>query len=88
MDGLYFPSAGVVVAASWPVFLVWGSLMLGWLAKFLVLRYGGAGLYTKLKALALGIAIGDIIGFAIELIIISCAGPWNLGDVTPLKMWP
>ena len=85
--GFLFHPLGIVVGASWPIFSVWGSLMLGWLAKFLVLRYGGAGLYTKLKSLALGIAIGDILGIVIEMIVLSIAASNNI-DVAPLGLWP
>jgi len=38
--GFILNPIGLVVASSWPVMVCWGSLMIGWAAKALVLRYG------------------------------------------------
>ena len=59
----------LVVAVSWPIMVVWGSLFFGWLAKVLVLRYGGSGLYQRLKPIALGFILGDMLGFALQAIL-------------------
>lgn len=74
---------GLVVASSFPIFWVWGSLMIGWLAKVLVLRYGGAHLYKQLKPVAIALILGDALGFGMQMIFqltLSGAEPW--------RMWP
>ena len=58
---------GLVIATSFPIFLVWGSLMIGWLAKIIVLRYGGSQLYKKLKPVAIGFILGDVLGFGMQM---------------------
>lgn len=69
--GFPFNPLGLVVATSWPVFVLWGSLMLGWLAKLLVLRYGGVQLYKKLKPLAYGVILGDIAGYFVQFMVFT-----------------
>jgi|GEM_PF-6380749 len=71
---------GLVVAFSWPIFQVWGSLMLGWLLKFLILRYGGLGLYRRLKPLAYGLILGDLAGLAVQALASLVVGGLG-GDV-------
>jgi hypothetical protein len=53
------------VAFSFPIWQMWGGLALGWLAKVLVLRYGGASMYATLKPLAIGLIVGELFGRAI-----------------------
>lgn len=60
---------GLVVATSWPVHLVWGSLAIGWLCKLAVLRYGGSGLYSRLKPVAYGVILGDVLGYGLQIVI-------------------
>ncbi|TVR39749.1 MAG: hypothetical protein EA402_14345 [Planctomycetota bacterium] len=74
---------GLVVATSWPIFLVWGSLMIGWIAKVLVLRYGGSHLYKNLKPVAIALILGDVLGFGMQMII-----QLSIGGVEPWRMWP
>jgi hypothetical protein len=59
---------GVVIAVSWPIYQVWGSLLLGWTAKLLILRYGGAWHYTRLKPMAIGLICGDVFGQGFEVL--------------------
>ncbi len=52
--------------------------MLGWLAKFLVMRYGGLGLYRTLKPMAYGLILGDLAGLSVQalasLLVTSLGG--------------
>lgn len=78
--GFPFNPIGLVVAVSWPVYVVWGSLMLGWLAKLLILRYGGVALYKRLKPVAIGLILGDVLGYCVQFVAtaISRAGGYGL----------
>ncbi|MFW5750402.1 MAG: DUF6785 family protein [Planctomycetota bacterium] len=60
---------GLVVAVSWPIYTIWASLMLGWAAKVLVLRFGGAGLYSRLKPVAIAFILGDMLGFGLQALL-------------------
>lgn len=82
--GFPFNPIGLVVASSWPVFMLWGSLMLGWLAKLLVMRYGGVQLYKQLKPLAIGVILGDIAGYGIQFVAFAAGKAWS-GQ--PLEIW-
>jgi hypothetical protein len=58
-----FHPIGLVVALSFPIYSAWGSLFLGWLAKVLVLKYGGSGFYQRVKPVAIGLIVGDALGY-------------------------
>ena len=73
---------GLVVATSFPIFIIWGSLAIGWLAKIIVLRYGGAQLYKNLKPVAIGLILGDVLGFGMQMIFQLTIG----GD--SWRLWP
>jgi hypothetical protein len=81
--GFAFHPLGLVVATSFPVWSVWFSLLLGWAAKVLILRYGGPQLYGRLKPVAIGLVVGDLLGFAIQYLCVLGAG---LGQTT-LQPW-
>ena len=38
---------------------LWFSIMLGWIAKTLIVRFGGATLYTSAKPFFLGLIVGE-----------------------------
>jgi hypothetical protein len=78
---------GLVVAASFPIHLIWGSLLLGWLAKVLVLRYGGPGVYARVKPVAYGIILADVIAYAIYLLS-QYLGRVLESPLPAVPMWP
>ena len=45
------PNRHDVIGLTHPVNHVWFSVFLAWLFKYLILKYGGAGLYTRLRPL-------------------------------------
>ena len=45
------------------------SILLGWLIKLWVTKYGGAKLYQKLKPLMIGLIAGELLGILIPVII-------------------
>jgi hypothetical protein len=65
-----FHPIGLVVALSFPIYSAWGSLFLGWLAKVLVLKYGGSGFYQRVKPVAIGLIVGDALGYFYK---VSCS---------------
>ena len=40
--------------------MVWGSALLGWLCKWLTVRYGGASTFRKVRPFFLGLIFGEI----------------------------
>jgi hypothetical protein len=50
------------VMAIWPSHYVGFSFLLGWMVKALVMKYGGARLYQRLKPLMLGLVAGEALG--------------------------
>jgi hypothetical protein len=56
--------------------LIWGSFLVVWLLKSLVLRYGGINLFRKTVPFFLGLAFGH---FAVAGILWGLTGVWT-GD--------
>ncbi|MFH1732841.1 MAG: DUF6784 domain-containing protein [Planctomycetota bacterium] len=52
--------APLLFVLHWYAFNVWFSVFLGWLAKMLILRYGGWRLYSGAKSFFIGLMMGDI----------------------------
>ena len=53
--------AGYCTANSWAMYNMWFPFFVGWLAKTLVLRYGGTDSYQKWRDFFLGLIFGDMI---------------------------
>ncbi len=51
--------AGFLVAGSWAMYMLWFSLLLGWLVKVPIMRYGGIRTYRLLLPFFLGLILGD-----------------------------
>jgi len=47
----------------------WTSIFIGWVLKMLVLRYGGAGTYMKLRNLFIGLILGELFAAILWIII-------------------
>lgn len=58
---------GLLMAESFYADLGWASIMIGWVLKTLVLRYGGATTYKKLKNLFIGLILGELFSAVIWL---------------------
>jgi hypothetical protein len=59
---------GYLLCSSWYVLGVWFSLFLGWLCKMLVLRFGGATLYSNIKPFFIGLIFGEALAMGIWVI--------------------
>lgn len=60
---------GLTIAATIPIYFIWFSIFIGWLLKFLILKYGGQKLYKTLQVLFIGIIIGAFLTAGIWMII-------------------
>ena len=50
----------LLVAGTYGCNAVWGSFMIGWFIKMLVVRFGGGGVYQKLKPFFIGIIAAEL----------------------------
>lgn len=67
-----------LVVAIYPTSQTWGSFLLGWFVKMLVVRFGGGGVYQKLKPLFIGLISAELamVGFSvlIDFLYVSING--------------
>lgn len=61
---------GMPIADTWVMSWVWFSILLGWLLKLVILKYGGVPAYRAGRPFFLGLILGQI----------SCAGMWMIID--------
>jgi hypothetical protein len=60
---------GFLMVYTYPGAHLWFSLMLGWLCKTLILRFGGSKLYEDAKPFFLGLIVGESMAAAFWLLI-------------------
>lgn len=60
---LWFPfhPIGFAISGSWSMNLVWMPLMIAWLIKWLVLRYGSLQTYRRFEPFFLGLMLGEFV---------------------------
>jgi hypothetical protein len=51
---------GYVMCLSYPMYMFWFSIFLGWLCKGLIMRFGGIDTYRKATPAFLGLVLGDV----------------------------
>jgi len=61
---------GMPIGDTWVMSWVWFSIMLGWMFKLVILKYGGVRAYRTGRPFFLGLVLGQI----------SCAGMWMIID--------
>jgi hypothetical protein len=59
--GLPFHPAGYVISASTTVNFLWMALLIAWLIKWLVLRYGGRKWYDRVLPFCYGLILGEFV---------------------------
>jgi hypothetical protein len=69
-----FHPIGYAMGCSWPMIQLWFSILLGWLLKFIILRYGGLRAYVKFRTFFLGMVLGEFLSGGAWLIIDFIAG--------------
>jgi len=54
-----------VLGGTYPAIIMWGSFLIGWFVKTLVVRFGGGGVFQRLKPLFVGLIAGELfmVGF-------------------------
>ena len=77
-----FHPVGFAVSGSWSLGLLWLPLMLAWLLKLVILRYGGLRAYRQYLPLFLGVILGEcVIGSVWTLVGIYL-------DMPTYAFWP
>jgi len=61
--------AGFLAAGTWAMYTLWFSLLLGWIGKSCILRFGGMHLYRKLMPLFLGLIMGDCLSAIVWTVV-------------------
>lgn len=67
--GFPFHPAGFIFAPGYPMQCFWYSLMIAWIVKFVILRYGGLKLYQKCRPFFYGLILGDALNGGIWILI-------------------
>jgi len=78
---------GYLMLGTFPAAHLWFSIFWGWLAKVLVLRFGGASLYQSAKPFFLGLIVGEPIAAGAWLVVgiaLNAAGiPYRPINIMP-----
>ncbi|MCY3789606.1 MAG: hypothetical protein OXH63_12550, partial [Gemmatimonadetes bacterium] len=77
-----FHPLGFAVSAGWTMLYIWFSVFLAWLIKLVILRYGGVGLYHKIRPFFLGLIAGQFATGGLWLVIDALTG--TVGNVIPV----
>jgi hypothetical protein len=64
-----FMPVGYLVGTTWYMQVAWWSIFLGWLAKVLIVRFGGASLYIAARPFFVGIIFGEGLAAGVWLLI-------------------
>jgi Family of unknown function (DUF6785)/Domain of unknown function (DUF6784) len=78
---------GYLLCTRWFIGLAWFSLFLGWLAKVLILKYGGASMYQKARPLFIGLIFGEALAAGVWMLI-SLALAWSGLNYQSVPMLP
>lgn len=58
-----------LMVGTYPISGTWGSFLLGWFIKTLVVKFGGGGVYNKMKPLFVGVIVGELVMVGLTLFI-------------------
>jgi hypothetical protein len=67
--GWPFMPVGYLISMTWYAQVAWFSIMLGWLCKVLIVRYGGAKLFQSAKPVFVGIIFGEALAAGFWLVV-------------------
>jgi hypothetical protein len=70
---------GYAIGAAWPGIVYWSSFFLGWLAKLLLVRYGGMRVLRRARPFFLGLILGEFSAAIVWAIIsawLNVPGPY------------
>jgi len=74
---------GFALSGSWSMIVFWFPILVAWMVKSAILRYGGMKTYTRLKPLFLGVILGE---FSQAVMWAAIAGIWRVP--APFFPWP
>ena len=60
---------GYLLAFTYPMMTIWFSIFVGWLAKVVIVRFGGSTMYRDVKPLFVGLIIGEVGAAAFWLVV-------------------
>jgi len=60
---------GLLMVGSFYANVGWTSIFIGWILKMIILRYGGAGAYKKLRNVFIGLILGELFAAMLWIII-------------------
>jgi len=69
-----FHPIGYAMGPSWPMIQLWFSILIGWILKSIILRYGGLNIYIRFRTFFLGMVLGEFLSGGIWLVIDFIAG--------------
>jgi hypothetical protein len=65
---------GYAMGPSWPMIQLWWSILMGWMLKWMILRWGGMRLFSRTRPLFLGLVLGEFAAAAVWIVVDSIAG--------------
>jgi hypothetical protein len=71
-----FAPVGYLVSMTWYMDQAWFSIMIGWLAKVLIVRFGGASFYQKALPAFVGLIVGESLA-AGSWVVINLLVVWS-----------
>jgi hypothetical protein len=74
---------GYLCVGTYPIRQLWYSILLGWLVRTLVLRFGGSRLYANAKPVILGVIVGEAVaaGFWLAIGFVASANGWDYESI-------
>jgi hypothetical protein len=76
-----FHPVGYAISSSWSLHILWSSLLVAWIIKWALLRWGGRGSYQKAIPFFLGLILGESL----------VGGGWTIVGIifnfTPYSFW-
>ena len=81
--GFPFHPLGFAMSATWGVIVLWFSMLVAWLIKAPLLRYGGMPLYRRARPFFLGLIFGEFFSAAVWAVLALL-----YGVDTPVYPWP
>lgn len=64
-----FHPIGFLLSTTYPIGMIWFSIMIGWMVKVLIVRFGGTDLYRAVRPMFIGMIIGEAGAAAFWLVV-------------------
>ncbi len=74
---------GYLLSSTWMLKTIWFSIFLGWLAKVVILRYGGATLFNAARPLFYSLIFGESLAAATWMLITLILAQGDYNDKVP-----